>query len=174
MKKNLYEYPKSSLLGMPKDASLIMSRILSNQNILKLLTYNTRDWKSQPAVSAEKVKEMFETQQISAVPRIKVDKSEKTYLRLIYGSMTRNSTNPEFRDNIISFDIICHFDVWNLGDLQLRPYKIAGQLDGMFNNTRLTGVGKINFLGASQIILNEEYAGLSLMYQIIHGEEDKG
>ena len=43
MKKNTYEYPKSSLLGMQKDASLIMERILSNQNVLKLLTYNTND-----------------------------------------------------------------------------------------------------------------------------------
>ena len=61
MKKNLYEYPKSSLLGMPKDASLIMERILSNQNVLKLLTYNTKDWKSKPPVTGDMIKEMFET-----------------------------------------------------------------------------------------------------------------
>lgn len=173
MKKNLYEYPKSSLLGMPKDASLIMSRILSNQNILKLLTYNTRDWKSQPAVSAEKVKEMFETQQISAVPRIKVDKSEKTYLRLIYGSMTRNSTNPEFRDNTFGIDIICHYDNWDLGDFDLRPYRIAGEIDSILDKTHLTGIGELEFVSAVPYIYDEEFAGVSLTYLAIRGNEDK-
>ena len=108
MKKNTYEYPKSSLLGIQKDASLIMERILSKQNVLKLLAYNTRDWKSKPAVTGDMIKEMIETQQISPVPKIKVDRPEKSYLRLIYGTMVRNSTNPEYRDNTFGIDIICH------------------------------------------------------------------
>ena len=43
----------------------------------------------------------------------------------------------------------------------------------MLNNKRLTGVGKLEFLGANQIILTDEFAGLCLMYQAVHGEEDK-
>jgi hypothetical protein len=31
----------------------------------------------------------------------------------------------------------------------------------------------LEFLGAKQIILTDEYAGLCVMYQAIHGEEDK-
>ena len=58
-------------------------------------------------------------------------------------------------------------------DFELRPYKIAAELDTMFNNQRLTGIGKLEFLGANQIILTDEYAGLCVMYQAIHGEEDK-
>jgi len=58
-------------------------------------------------------------------------------------------TNPAYRDNIISFDIVCHFDQWNLGNFALRPYKIAAEIDSMFNNKRLTGIGKIEFLGAN-------------------------
>jgi hypothetical protein len=83
------------------------------------------------------------------------------------------SGNPEFRDNIISFDIICHFDQWQLKDFQLRPYRIAAEIDTMFNDKRLTGIGKLNFLGANQLILNDEFAGISLMYAATHGEEDK-
>ena len=43
----------------------------------------------------------------------------------------------------------------------------------MFNNKHLTGIGTLQFLGANQLILNDEFAGISLMYQAIHGEEDK-
>ena len=58
-------------------------------------------------------------------------------------------------------------------DFELRPYKIAAELDSMFNEKRLTGIGKLEFLGANQMILTDEYAGLCVMYQVIHGEEDK-
>ena len=39
----------------------------------------------------------------------------------------------------------------------------------MFNNKRLTGIGTLQFLGANQIVLSDEFAGLSLMYEAIHG-----
>lgn len=173
MKRNTYEYPKSALLGMPKDASLIMSRILSNQNVLKLLAYNTRDWQDKPKVSNEMIKEMFESKQISAVPRIQVEKPEKTYLRLTYGTMVRNATNPEFRDNTFGIDIICHYENWDLGDFDLRPYRIAGEIDSMLDKTHLTGIGELEFVSAVPYIYDEEFAGLTLTYLAIRGNEDK-
>lgn len=173
MKKNTYEYPKSSLLGMPKDAALIMQRILSNQNVLKLLVYGVKDWQKQPTVSNEMIKEMFETEQISAVPKVKIDKKEKTYLRLIYGTMIPNATNPEFRDNTFGIDIICHYDNWDLGDFELRPYRIAGEIDSMLAGTHLTGIGELEFVSATPYIYDEEFAGVSLTYLAIRGNEDR-
>ena len=55
----------------------------------------------------------------------------------------------------------------------MRPYRIAAEIDTMFNNKHLTGIGTLQFLGANQIILNDEFAGLTLMYSAIHGGEDK-
>ncbi len=173
MKKNTYEYPKSALLGMPKDASLIMSKILSNQNVLKLLTYNTRDWKDKPPVNGDMIKEMFNTKQISSVPKIQIEAPEKTYLRLTYGTMIPNSNNPHYRDNTFGIDIICHYDNWDLGDFDLRPYRIAGEIDSMLDQARLTGIGILNFVSATPYIYNEEFAGVSLTYLAIRGNEDK-
>jgi hypothetical protein len=34
-------------------------------------------------------------------------------------------------------------------DFELRPYRIAAELDSMFNNKRLTGIGDVEFLGAN-------------------------
>ena len=58
-------------------------------------------------------------------------------------------------------------------DFQLRPYKIAAEIDSMFNDKHLTGIGTLQFLSANQIILTDEFAGFCLMYSAIHGEEDK-
>jgi hypothetical protein len=106
------------------------------------------------------------------VPKLFVDGSVLNYIIISFDNFSSNHTNPEFRDNVIEFDIICHFDQWQMRDFELRPYRIAAELDSMFNNKRLTGIGEIEFLGANQMILTDEYAGICLLYKAIHGEED--
>ena len=173
MKHNSYECPKSSLLGMPKDAAIIIDRILSNPNLLRLLVYETRDWQSQPLPNGEQIKELFTSHQISSVPKIKIDSKEKTYIRLTYGTVIRNASNPEYRDNTFGIDIICHYDNWDLGDFELRPYRIAGEIDAMLDKTHLTGIGELEFVSATPYVYNEEFAGVSLTYLAIRGHEDQ-
>ena len=105
--------------------------------------------------------------------KVNVDGSVLNYIVISFDNFITNQENPEFRNNLIEFDIVCHFDQWQLKDFQLRPYRIAAELDSMFNGKHLTGIGELEFLGATQIILTDEYAGLCLLYQAIHGEEDK-
>lgn len=164
--------PKSSFLSMEKDMRIISNCILNNPRIKKLLYYTTPDALNKAEVSQEQAFEMF-GKNIKMVPKLIVDNSVLNYIIVSFDNFTPNASNPEFRDNIIEFDIICHFDQWTLKDFQLRPYKIAAELDGMFNEKHLTGIGTLNFLGANQMILTDEYAGLCLMYAAIHGEEDK-
>lgn len=173
MKHNLYECPKSSLLGMPKDAAIIIDRILSNPNLLRLLVYETRDWQSQPLPNGEQIKELFTSHQISSVPKIKIDSKEKTYIRLTYGTVIRNVSNPEYRDNTFGIDIICHYDNWDLGDFELRPYRVAGEIDAMLDKTHLTGIGELEFVSATPYVYNEEFAGVSLTYLAVRGHEDQ-
>ena len=110
---------------------------------------------------------------VKLVPKLSVDGEVLNYIIVTFDNFTPNNTNPEFRDNIIEFDIICHFDQWQLKNQQLRPYKIAAEIDSMINNKHLTGIGELQFLGANQMILTDEFGGLCLMYAAIHGEEDK-
>lgn len=173
MKHNSYEYPKSSLLGMPKDAAIIIDRILSNPNLLRLLVYETRDWQSQPLPNGEQIKELFTSHQISSVPKIEIDSKEKTYIRLTYGTVIRNASNPEYRDNTFGIDIICHYDNWDLGDFELRPYRVAGEIDAMLDKTHLTGIGELEFVSATPYVYNEEFAGVSLTYLAVRGHEDQ-
>ena len=43
----------------------------------------------------------------------------------------------------------------------------------MFNGKKLTGIGTLEFLSGGQLITNDEFSGLCLKYQAIHGGEDK-
>ena len=163
---------KSSFLSMEKDLGLISNMLIRNPRLKKMLFYNTSNCLRQPSVSEDDAIEMF-GKNIKIVPKLTVDKTVLNYIIISFDNFTPNATNPEFRDNIIEFDIICHFDQWPLEDFQLRPYKIAAEIDSMFNEKHLTGIGTLKFLGANQMILTDEYAGICLMYTAIHGEEDK-
>ena len=164
--------PKSSFLSLEKDMHLISNMILKNPRLKKMLYYTTPDCLNRPGVSEDAAIEMF-GKNVKMVPKLIVDNSVLNYIIISFDNFTPNASNPEFRDNIIEFDIICHFDQWTMKDFQLRPYKIAAEIDSMFNDKHLTGIGKLEFMGANQMILTDEYAGLCLMYRAVHGEEDK-
>lgn len=172
MKKIIYHYPQSSFLSIEKDMSLIVDMILKNSNLKKMLHYTTRDCLLKPDLTEDESLELF-NRNIKMVPKLYVDNSVLNYLIIGFDNYSKNKSNPEFRDSIIEFDIICHFDQWQMKDFQLRPYRIAAELDSMFSNRHLTGIGTLQFLGAVQQNYTNEYAGLCLMYQAVHGEEDK-
>lgn len=172
MKIQNYTYPKSSFLSTEKDMAIIVDHILKNDRLKKMLHYTSKDCLDKPKLTEDETYELF-GKNIKIIPKLYVDGSVLTYLIISFDNFTKNGTNPEFRDNVIEFDIICHFDQWHMKDFELRPYKIAAELDSMFNDKRLTGIGKLEFIGANRIILTDEYAGLCVMYQAIHGEEDK-
>lgn len=163
--------PKSSFLSTEKDMNLIVSSMIKNERLKRLLYHTSRDALNQRNLTEDESLSLF-GKNIKIVPKLTVDRTVLNYVIISFDNFTP-SGNPEFRDNIIEFDIICHFDQWNLQDFALRPYKIAAEIDSMFNGQHLTGIGELNFLGANQIILTDEFAGLCLMYSAVHGEEDK-
>ena len=171
MKKETYKYPHSSFLSVEKDMSIVVDYLFKNNKLKKLLYYTTKDCLTQPNLTDDETLSMF-GKQIKMIPKLQVDGEVLNYIIISFDNFTPNE-NTEFRDNIIEFDIICHFDQWQMNDFQLRPYRIAAELDTMFNNKHLTGIGTLKFLGANQMILTDEFAGLCLIYSATHGEEDK-
>lgn len=172
MKLETYTYPKSSFLSAEKDMNIIVNHILKNESLKKLLYYTSKDCLKRPKLSEDESLELF-GKNIKIIPKIVVDNSVLNYMIVSFDNFSTNNNNPEFRDNFVEFDIICHLDQWELSDFALRPYRIAAEIDSMFNDKHLTGIGTLQFVSANQMLLNEEYAGVCLMYQAIHGEEDK-
>ena len=172
MKIETYTYPKSSFLALEKDMGIIVQMIMKNDRLKKMLYYTTKDCLDRPKLTKMQTNSLF-GEQIKIIPKLYVDHSVLNYIIVSFDNFVPNRTNPEFRDNIIEFDIICHYDQWHMKDFELRPYKIAAELDSMFSGQHLTGIGRLEFNGANQILLTNEYAGLCITFRAIHGEEDK-
>lgn len=168
-----YEFPHSSFLSVEKDMEIITNKILKNERLKRLLYYTTKDALDKPNIGEDKSLELF-GKNIKIVPKLYIDEEVLNYLIIDFDDFTPNKENPEFRDNTISFDIICHYDQWQLNGFALRPYKIAAELDSMFNNKHLTGIGKLEFKGLKQLVINnDDFDGFTLVFKAIHGEEDK-
>ena len=163
--------PKSSFLSNEKDMEIIIGRMLKNERLKRLLFYTTRDALDKPNITEDQSIELI-GKNIKTVPKLYVDKDVLNYVYITFDNFSP-SGNPEFRDNIIMFDVICHYDQWQLKDFALRPFKIAAEIDSMFNKSKLTGIGELQFLGATQENYSNEFAGICLIFAAVHGGEDK-
>ena len=187
MKRDSFTFKqlKSSFYSCEKDAETIINKLFVSSNpysedLKRLLIINTKDCldksntKYQEIVKNTSVKELFEEKYISLVPKVEMKEHQnvKAFVVINFDNFSFTS-NPEFRDCVVSFDIYCHLDCWDLGDYALRPMKIAGIIDGILNNTKLSGIGTFRFLSFNQIIVNEDYAGYSLMFEAVHGGDDQ-
>ncbi len=147
MKIEGYRQPKSSFLSVEKDLNIIVNEILKSDRIQRLLYYTTPDAINRGNLTDEQKAGLF-PKNIKYVPKLYIDGSVLNYIIISFDNFIESS-NPEFRDNIIEFDIICHFDQWQMDDFMLRPYRIAAEIDTMFNEKHLTGIGLLHFIGAN-------------------------
>lgn len=119
------------------------------------------------------LKVLHDEKYIRTVPKLAFGEHEKvkSYILLEFDNFIPTE-NPEYRDCTISFSIICHLDYWELEDYKLRPFQIAGYIDGLLNETKLSGIGTLQFLGASELAYNEYLGGVLLRYIATHGNGD--
>lgn len=172
MKVENYKVPHSSFLSMEKDLNQITGSMLRNKNLKKLLYYTTENALSMPDLTDDQSVSLF-GRNIRIAPKLFIDQEIVNYIIISFDDFSPNAKNPEFRDCTICFDIVCHFDQWKLTDFKLRPYRIAAELDSMFNKARFSGIGRLEFIGGLQMLLDDEYGGLTLRYRAINGEDDK-
>ena len=178
---------KSSFLSCEKDTESIIRKLFVDSKphsdmLKRLLLINTpdclNDMTNQVYIDKIKntsIKDLREQGYIRLEPKIKLNENEeiKSYIVISFDNFVPNATNPEFRDCIVMFDIICHTDYWDVGNFRLRPLKIAGYIDGILNGCKLSGIGKFQFAGCNELILDDNLSGYCLMYSAIHGSDDE-
>lgn len=176
----------SSFLSCEKDTETIIKKLFVDSRpysdeLKRLLLINNKDCLTDRTNSEylKKIKEtsvadLREKQYIKTSPKLAMGENEevKSYILITFDNFTPNSGNDHFRDCIIEIDIICHTEHWDLNGFAIRPLKIAGYIDGILNESKLSGIGILNFLSCNEIVLNENLSGYCLMYKAVHGNDD--
>ena len=177
---------KSSFLSCEKDLERIISKLFVesrpySDELKRLLIINTPDClrdKTNPAyiekINSTSIADLYNQGYISFSPKLKMKENEdiKSYITISFCDFLPNEGNDYYRDCTIMIDILCHTDYWNLGNYQIRPLKIAGYIDGILNNTKLSGIGTLQFAGAEELSLGSSLSGYCLMYTATHGRDD--
>lgn len=189
MRRDVIETPttlsQSSFLSVEKDIERILTKLFfenqpHNRQLLRLLVIPTKDCLSNQTKIEyiEKVRNttlasLFDEGYVKLAPKIAMPEHEKikSYIIISFDNFTPTS-NPQFRDCTIHFDIICHTDNWVMDDFQIRPIKIAGYIDGILNNAKMTGIGELTFMGLNELVLDEVLSGYTLSYRATHGSDD--
>ena len=186
MKRDVIKLPSRNLsfYSFEKDVETIVKKLFTentySEDLKRLLVINKKDCIDDRTsevyrniIKDTTVAKLVENGYITTTPKIRFPEHEeiKSYIVISFDDFTLNDTNPEFRDCTISFDIICHLDYWDIGNYRLRPLKIAGIIDSLLNNSKLSGIGTLNFLGCGQIQLDENLAGYTLLYIAVHMTE---
>lgn len=175
---------KSTFLSINKDQETIWRKLLVeskpySDNLKRLLIVNAPDCLDRSQVQYQAtidnftIKDMRDGQYIKSTPKLSFGEHEevKSYIMLAFDNFSP-SENPRYRNATISFTIISHLDYWEMDDYQLRPWMIAGYIDGILNESHLSGIGTLQFRGATLVVLNEYLGGVEITYQATHSEAD--
>lgn len=176
----------SSFLSCEKDQELILRKLFVENKphsdyLKRLLIINNSDCLDESQaqyknrIEGYSLKKLKDEGYVSLTPKLKIrDFGEiKSYIIIEFTDFFPTS-NPEYRNTTINFSIFCHTDCWELDNYKTRPISIAGYIDGILSDTRLTGIGKLQFVGAQRLVMNEEWGGLVLQYSATHeNDEDK-
>lgn len=143
----------------------IADRIMRNQRICRMLKYQVES----PFVDtlADVDGDELLNKQILILPKIPDDNPEETsFICIVFDKYVINQNNPDFKLSLIRFDVICPYKQWIMNDKSLRPYLIMEELDKMFNEAKLAGIGNLQFIQCEKLTLSPQLGGYSLYYRI--------
>ena len=176
----------SSFLSCEKDTETIIKKLFVDSRpysdeLKRLLLINTKDClldRTNPTylekIKKTSVADLRKMQYIKTSPKLAMGENEevKSYILITFDNFNPNRGNDYYRDCIVEIDIICHTDYWDLEGFAVRPLKIAGYIDGILNEAKLSGIGTLDFISCNEIVLNQNLSGYCLIYSATHGNDD--
>ena len=144
----------------------IVSRLQSNQTLLKLLYYTDKDPYSKEDLTQAQIRDEIYEKMIKIVPRIGYKETAQSIVALRVVRARSNPGNNEFRDFEIDIEVFVPLTQWFIKDSNLRPFAIMGEIHKTLNNKVIDGLGKM-VGGDFQInFLTDEIGSYEMVYQI--------
>lgn len=143
----------------------IITRLQSNQTLLKLLYYTDKDPYSKEDLTPEQIKNEIYDKIIKIVPRIGSKETAQSLVTMRVVRGYSNQGNNEFRNFSIAIEVFVPLTQWMIKDSNLRPFAIMGEIHKSLNNKVIDGLGKMKG-GDFQInFLTDEVVSYEMVYQ---------
>lgn len=121
----------------------IMTRLMANQNLLKLLYYTDKDPLSCPDLTEDQIESEIFDKLIKVVPRLGPTETAQSYLslRIVHGH--RLLENKEFQAIELAIEVFVPLTQWKIKDTNLRPFSIMGEVQKSLGGKVIDGLGRL-------------------------------
>ena len=148
----------------------MLSRLMNNQDLMKLLYYTDKDPLSNKDFSKEEIKEKIYEKLIKIVP--KVEEQEKSNSIVAFRVMRgiKNAKNNEFQDIAFEIEVIVPLSQWKIKGENLRPFAIISEIQKSLSNKLVDGFGRIVGGDFELEVLTDEISTYVVHYGVISYE----
>lgn len=147
----------------------ICSRLMANDNLVKLLYYTDLDPLNQEALS-EKQKNALFGDLICVVPKVGTRTDSRSVIAVYIPRAVGISSNTEFRSVEVAIEVFVPLSQWIIKDMNLRPFAILGEIQSSLNHKRINGLGTIEGGDFELISVTNEMATYRQTFSIIEYE----
>lgn len=145
----------------------IVTRLLENQNLLKLLYYTDKDPLSGADLSDELIQEKIFEKLVKVVPRVgpKETANSLISIRVVHGPT--DPANTEFRVISLAIEIFVPLTQWFIKDTNMRPFCIMGEIQKSLCGKTVNGLGKIEGGDFDLNFLTEEISCYEMVFRFV-------
>lgn len=122
----------------------IVSRLQSNQDLLKLLYYTGKDPLAEENLTNEQIQNEIFEKLIKVVPRVAYHEDAKSIIAIRIVRGISNGENDQIRDFVIGIEVFVPMTQWIIKSSNLRPFSIMGQIQKSLNGKIIDGMGKVS------------------------------
>lgn len=148
----------------------IMTRLMANDDLVKLLYYTGKDPLSQPALTSEEKKQEIFDKLIKIIPRIGPKEDAKSMVSIRVASGVSTLSNSEFRQIEIVIETFVPLTQWFIKDSNLRPFAILGEIEQSLQGKKVNGLGTISGGDFTLNFLTEEIVSYEQTFYITQYE----
>ena len=157
---------KFSLLN--EDINKVLDKLVSNQNLCKLLYYNDSNPLSQTSLTdPPSLLYSLIFPYPTAIETFKDSDGNpvaSSIINVLFDNFKLGTKNHKFKSGDLTFIILSHISLWRLSDSTLRPFCLLNEIDEMFSEQRVIGIGKGEFERCG-LIWQDNYSGYKLTYK---------
>lgn len=147
----------------------ICSRLLANDDLVKLLYYVDLDPLDKTALTTEQKQKIF-NDLICVIPKVGTRTDSKSVIAVYVPKAAGLSGNSEYKTVTIAIDVFVPLTQWIIKDSNLRPFAIMGEIQNSLNGKTINGLGKIKGGDFELVLLTDEMSGYRQVFTITEYE----
>lgn len=144
----------------------IISRLMANQNLVKLLYYTDKDPLNHPDLTDDQLRDEVFEKLIKIVPRVGPKETSHSIISVRFTRGRQNVINNEFKDVTISVEVFVPLTQWIIKDSNLRPFAIMGEIQKSLDGKKIDGLGRITGGDFDLNFLTEEISDYEQIFRL--------